>query len=287
MRKSSAALSVIALSALALTGCSAAPSFDGASCDRSPSGNLGDAVQVSGDLGAARAELAVPVQTSGVEFADVIVGDGPVVTSSAQASVVDVTYYDGASGDKLQEGTALWDAAMLKQQAPGMEAVLTCVTEGSRVVASLPDGAGGTVVAVVDVLYTALPKAEGHDVFNTANNLPSVVRAPDGRPGVIIPDGAAPTKTVVETLIEGEGDVVGDGVPLYQATAVGWNDRAVQNTTWDGVAPVGLDALPAEVATAVQKATVGSQLLVVIPADGDATAFVVDVLGVIPPELLG
>ncbi len=229
----------------------------------------------------------MPVQTSGVEFADVIVGDGPVVTSSAQASVVDVTYYDGASGDKLQEGTALWDAAMLKQQAPGMEAVLTCVTEGSRVVASLPDGAGGTVVAVVDVLYTALPKAEGHDVFNTANNLPSVVRAPDGRPGVIIPDGAAPTKTVVETLIEGEGDVVGDGVPLYQATAVGWNDRAVQNTTWDGVAPVGLDALPAEVATAVQKATVGSQLLVVVPADGDATAFVVDVLGVIPPELLG
>lgn len=292
MRKSSAALSVLALSALALTGCSAAPSFDGASCDRVSSENLADAVSVTGDIGAPRAELTTPVRTAELEYADVIVGDGPAVTSSKQSIIVGVAYYDGTSGQELNAGMTLWDSVTAAEQLPGIDAVLPCLTEGSRVVASVPadtlgGAAGDSIIAVIDVVYAALPKAEGHDVFNTANGLPNVVRAPDGRPGVIIPDGAAPSDVVTETLIEGEGEIVGDGQPMFHLTAVGWDDRQVTNTTWDGPASLDVSMFPPAVDTAVRKATIGSQVLVVIPGEGDASAqaYVVDVLGVMPPEL--
>ena len=302
MRKSSAALSVIALTALALTGCSAAPSFNGASCERDSSPGLEAAVDVTGDLGTPRVDMVTPVRTSEFAYADVIVGDGRAVTASNQNLIAAFTLYRGDTGEEVGAATQLWDSTAAAQVLPGMDAALPCVTDGSRVVTSVPASdidpsvttqlglnADDSIIAVVDVLYVALPKAEGHDVFNTQRGLPSVVRATDGRPGVIIPDGDAPTETVTETLIEGDGEAVGDGFAMFHSTVVSWDDRSVLSTTWDGPLSIDPSALPAPVVEAVQAATVGSQILVVVPgeAGASATAYVVDVLGVVPPELAG
>ena len=98
VRKSSAALSVLALSALALTGCSAAPSVAGASCERDSSSNLADAVDVTGDIGAAQIDFAAPLRTDGAEYADLIVGDGTAVTTDNQTSIVAI---EPKEGDRL------------------------------------------------------------------------------------------------------------------------------------------------------------------------------------------
>jgi peptidylprolyl isomerase len=127
-------------------------------------------------------------------------------------------------------------------------------------------------------------RAEGADVFNNARGVPTVVRAPDGRPGIIIPDSKAPTKTVTQTLIAGDGAKVGDEQPFFAYTAVGWNDRKVAESTWGKLPEADLSKLPKQVADAVKSATVGSQLLVVVPGEGDAqaVAYVVDILGSVP-----
>ena len=64
MRKSTAALSDLALSTIVLTGCSAAaPTFEGAACDRDSSAALERSVTVTGDFGAPRVEIDLPVHT--------------------------------------------------------------------------------------------------------------------------------------------------------------------------------------------------------------------------------
>ncbi|UWF76598.1 MULTISPECIES: hypothetical protein [Microbacterium] len=302
MRRSSAALSVLALSALALTGCSGAPGFDGAACERTSTEGLADAVTASGELGDPEAELVTPVGTDEFAYADLIVGDGRATTSPTQGMILTFALYDGTTGSELGSGTRLWDMDSLEQQIPGMQQMIPCVTEGSRVVASLPakelpEGMAeqiglsqdDSIVGVFDVIHTLLAKAEGRHLFHDAHGLPTVVRAADGRPGVIIPDASAPTKPVVQTLIEGDGDKVGEDAPLFRHTAVDWADRSVTSSSWGTTLGTDPSVLPQEVADAVTDATIGSQLLVVVPgeAKGDAAVYVVDVLGVIPPDLAG
>ena len=300
MRKSTAAFSVIALTALALTGCSAAPSFNGESCERDSSPGLAAAVDVTGDLGSARVDMATPVRTESAAYADVIVGDGTAVTTENQTSIVSLTLLNGETGETLGAPTMALLNEAEAAKTPGLEQILPCATQGSRVVYSLPTndlGDGGAaqvgmqadenIIIVADFVYVALPQAQGADVFNTKRGLPSVVRAPEGRPGIIIPDSEAPTELVTETLIEGDGEVVGESQPMFHATAVDWSNRSVLTTTWDGPVSVDPSGLPADVLAAVQEATIGSQVMVVVPGSGDqsAQAWVVDVLGVVPPEL--
>ncbi|WP_309064196.1 hypothetical protein [Microbacterium sp.] len=299
MRKSTAALAALALSALALTGCSSAPSFDGASCERDSSAGLAKSVEVSGDLGEPKAQLSTPVRTEDTAYADVIVGEGRAITSSEQNAIVSYALFNGASGDALDAGTTLWNPASVAEQLPGVDDALKCATAGSRVVVSIPAkelaegmaeqvglGEKDSVIGVLDIRYAALPKAEGRDVFNDASGLPTVVRASDGRPGIIVPDGDAPSKPVVQTLIEGDGEKVGEGSPMFHYTAVNWSDRTVAASSWESGMVLDASALPKEVGERIAKSTVGSQFLAVVPGDGgDATAYVVDVLGVVPEEL--
>lgn len=255
---------------------------------------------MTGDIGAAQIDLAAPLRTDGAEYADLIVGDGTPVTTDNQTSIVAMTLLNSETGEPIVGPSVTLFNATEAARTPGMEAIVPCVTQGSRVVYSLPTndlgeeaaaqigmGLDENVIVVTDFIYVALPKAEGAAVFNTQRGLPSVVRAADGRPGIIIPDDAAPTEVVTETIIEGEGEVVGDGLPMFHATAVGWNDRSVLTTTWDEPTATDPGILPAEVQTALQQAKVGSQLLVVVPDPGNqsAQAWVVDVLGIIPQEL--
>ncbi|MEJ1087573.1 hypothetical protein WDU99_04500 [Microbacterium sp. Mu-80] len=299
MRKSTAALSALALSALALTGCSPAPSFDGAACERSSSAGLEASVEVTGSFGTPQVSVDLPVRASEVKYADLIVGDGAPIASATQNAIMTLMLVNGTTGEPIQSGLSVWSPESASAQFPGVDEALACATEGSRVVVAIPSGqlpegmaaqvglgADDSMLAVYDIRYTLLPKAEGDDVFNTTRGLPSVVRAPDGRPGIIVPDSAAPKETVTETLIEGRGEEVGDGAAMFHYTAVSWADRSVTGTSWDGAVMLNADSLPEEVGTAIAEAHIGSQIMVIVPGDsGDAGIYVVDVLGVIPEEM--
>lgn len=301
MRTSLAAFSALALTAIALTGCTPAPSFDGESCDRASSSGLADAVEVTGELGAPQVAVAAPLRTEGSAYADLIVGDGRTISAENQSAIISLAFVNGETGTVLGAPTITLMDSVEAAKTPNLETALRCATEGSRVVFSLPtndlDGAAAqlgmgedeNVIMVADILSVPLAKAEGTNVFNTQRGLPSIVRAPDGRPGIIVPDSAAPTELVTETLIAGDGPVVGDSTPLYHFTSLAWDTRQVITTTWDAPASVGVDGLPDAVAEAIQGATVGSQVLIVIPGQDDLSAevYVVDVLGTVPAELEG
>lgn len=257
-------------------------------------------MQVSGDFGTPNVSLQSPVKSDHMSYTDLIVGDGPAIRSAEQSAIMTRMMINGKTGAQIHGAVSLWSPESAGAEFPGVEKALECATEGSRVAVSLPAkdlpegvaaqvglGENDSMVVVYDIQYTLLPKAEGRHVFNNARGLPTVVRAADGRPGIIIPSSAAPKKTVVQTLIDGEGAKVDDGHPLFHYTAVRWSDRTVAGSSWDTGATLDLSVLPEQVLKAVTGATVGSQLLVVVPGDaGDATAYVVDVLGIVPPELI-
>ncbi|GAA3946070.1 hypothetical protein [Microbacterium soli] len=300
MRKTTAALSALALSALVLTGCGSAPATSDPGCARGDSRALEMAVNATGDIGSPTVNLTSPVVTSQVLHADLVAGEGPVVRTPQQNVVAVVTLLSGSTGQVLQTAPVIWSSDLMDAQLGAGGAALACAAEGSRVAfavpaGDLPDGmaeqAGlrpdSGLVGTIDIQEVLLPHAEGRDVFNDAHGLPTVVRAADGRPGIIIPDAAAPKKAVTQTLIEGRADAVGDGTAMFQYTAVDWTDRTVTRSSWDSGVVFDGSALPEEVMDAVSAATVGSQLLVIVPGeDADATAYVVDVLGILPPELV-
>lgn len=302
MRKTSAVLATLSLAVLALTGCTSAPTFAGAVCDRAGSEAVADSVTVEGEIGEnPDVTVFTPVKSTSTAFSDVIVGDGETVTSDVQPLVLDISFYGGESGEKLYESEYNGDLSRVHnisywaQRSPGLQTVLECATGGTRTVAvltaedfgesnvqafGLEDGEN--VVAVIDLLDVYLAKAEGASQFNDARGLPTVVRAADGTPGVIIPDSAAPEETVTQTLIAGDGaEVEKESVVVTNIMAVGWDDKTVVTSTWGAEPNIGLAA------DELVGANVGSQLLVVAPgAEGaSATAIVVDILGIVPvPE---
>ena len=255
MRKTSAVLATLSLAVLALTGCASAPTFAGAACDRSAAStpSVKDSVTVEGDLGKAPdVKVFSPVKAEETSFADIVTGDGHTLTSLVQPMVLDIAFYGGESGDKLYESEYNGDASRVHnisywaERSPGLEKVLECATGDSRVVAVLtPEDFGEAnveafgmekdenVVAVIDVQDVYLSRAEGASQFNDARGLPTVVRAPDGTPGVIIPDSEAPTSAVTQTLIKGDGDKVEKGSTIVtNIMALGWDDKTVTSSTW-------------------------------------------------------
>lgn len=300
VRKTSAVLASLSLAVLALTGCTAAPAFNGAACDRDAGGDsVLSTATVSGDLGSVPdVEVFAPVKVDKTTFADVTVGDGLTLTSDFQPMVLDIAFYGGESGKQLYTSEFDGDLSRVNnidfwaQKSKGLGDVLECATGGSRVLAVLTQEDFGeqnaesfglakdeNVVAVIDVLDVYPSRATGDSQFNDASGLPTVVRAPDGTPGIIIPDSPAPTEAVTQTLIKGEGAEVkkGDTV-VNNIMAVNWDDKSVATNTWGSAASLGAAA------NELVGATVGSQLLVVIPAaEGTpATAIVVDILGIVP-----
>lgn len=312
LRRIPASLAVIGLSALALVGCSssAAP----ASCERADSGSsaLG-LIGVSGAEGSPAIALKDPVYVDGTSFEDVTVGDGPAVTSDAQDVVFSVAIANGASGETLiSSGTDVRPLSGWVEHYEGLADMMRCATEGSRVVGAIPFDAvsaeaatsmglteGQSLAVVLDLQKVYLAAADGVPQYNDRPGMPSVVLAPDGAPGIIVPDAAPPTDLAVEVLKRGDGAAVtaGDSIRIHY-TGVTWADREVFDSTWEkgASAAVTLDGVVPGFAQALEGATVGSQLLVVIPPDlgygsegtgsipGDSTlVFVIDVLGVDAP----
>lgn len=315
MRKIPAALAVVGLAVVGLTGCSVSSASD---CTRSSANaDALDGVSVSGAVETIpTVDVYTPFQVTDTAYEDVVVGEGTEVVTDAQLVVIDVALFSGETGETLV--TTPYDGDLSRaytldrwtQQFPAFEDALMCATEGSRVAIALAPGdideaslesvgvaEGESAVAVVDVRKVYLSKADGANQFNSSRGLPTVVRAPDGRPGIIIPDGAAPDELVIQTIKKGDGEVVtGDQPVRVHYTGLTWADREVFDTSWDTEpASMTLDAVVPGFAAALEGQTVGSQVMVVVPPEqgygdqaqgaipaGSTLVFVIDILGLDP-----
>jgi peptidylprolyl isomerase len=310
VRKIPVALAILGLAAVGLTGCGIPAGYD--SCPRPTSDtSAADLVKVSGETGQ-KPEVTVrtPFHVDSTSFGDIHEGEGTAISAKNQAVVLDMQIVSGKTGEVLVSTPYDGDLSRVNtydrwiQAVPAFKTALECATEGTRTVvalapggmeaqtaASLGRGGKDSAIAVVDVQKVFLPHAQGSLVYNDALGLPTVVRDPDGRPGIIVPDATAPKDIVAQTLIKGSGPTVGaDDTIRVQYTSVSWDDKSVLETTWDSEpAAATLEKLvPGAAKVLGDDITVGSQLLVVLPSSdgsngaspGVARVFVVDILGV-------
>jgi peptidylprolyl isomerase len=159
-----------------------------------------------------------------------------------------------------------------------------------------------TAVVVFDVLRVFPRAASGLPQFGQ-DGMPAVTTAPDGRPGIAVPNNAPPTELRISTLIRGNGDVVAEGQTVVaHYLGVIWGG-AVFDSTWDSNRPAdlvaqsfidnaGVGVVPGFAAALVGQ-TVGSRVIVSIPPSegypegqaptsipADSTMiFVIDILG--------
>ncbi|HWT32185.1 MAG TPA: hypothetical protein VN107_00360 [Microbacterium sp.] len=311
MRKLPAVIAVLGLAAVTLVGCSSAPA---SSCtpvaDSDPA--VTSLVTVKGQPGTApTVTMHTPLHAPKTAYRTVDRGDGhPGITSSSQMIVVDAAFYDGTTGKPLartsysNDLTQVFQLSQITKQFPGLRTPLQCASAGSRVVAALaPSGLGqgvaaslgispdDSVVAVVDVRKVYLAAADGTNVYNQGWGMPAVVRAPDGRPGVVVPSGGEPTNLTIEVLERGSGAVVkSDSQVRVHELVVDWSDKTVASDTW-GTQPVSLPVSqqPKGIRDALVNQTVGSQVMAIVPPAAGTSGqsgtqiYVFDILGIDAP----
>lgn len=314
MRRIPAAVAVLGLTAFALVGCSTAGASP--SCERVPANPQAlDAVTVSGKPGdKPTVKVAAPLYVNETSFVDLEAGHGLPITSMRQDVMFDLTVFDASTGAEIvgsgydPDQTPVFSLTTWEKELPGFTTALHCAAEGSRVAMLLPpdevsDGMranlqlaeGSPALIVMDLHRVYLAAANGAPQFNDRPDMPSVVLAPDGRPGVVIPDAAAPDELVVQVLKKGDGETVTGDVPVrIHYTGLTWADREVFDSSWERGASqsMSLSSVIPGFVEALEGQTVGSQVLAVIPPDlaygesgqgpipGGATlVFVIDILG--------
>jgi len=320
VRKIPALVTVLSLAALSLVGC-ASVSAPGCTRPASAGADLQSQVTVTGQAGSApKVSIGAPMHIARSATWESIRGSGTPLTADSQLFTLDFSVYDGTTGTQTYTSgytsSPTISLTQWEEVFPGTGNLMTCATPGSRVVLALaPDAiaeasaanlglkAGDSAVVVVDVSQTFLPRATGSLVFNDARNMPTVVRAPSGQPGIIVPETTAPSKIAVQTLIRGDGEVLKDSDTAVVAyTGVPWETHAtVFDTTW-GATPSAVTLASTDLpgfAEALTGRTVGSQVLVVVPAGqvpagttanvptGKTLVYVIDILGTAAPAASG
>ncbi len=307
MRKFPALLTVLGLATLTLAGCASVGAPD---CTRPAPADaaLQGQFDIAGEPGSSPSvSFDTPFHVDEAATWETVDGAGTPITSESQLVALDVALYDGTTGRRLVATAFDGDQSRVftitdwSATFPDFATLLNCASEGSRVAIALPYdglaaetaealgmGEGDAALAVVDVNKVFLARATGTTVFNDAHNLPTVVRAPNGQPGIIVPDAPPPTDIVVQTLIRGDGPALtADDTVRVNYTSVPFEVAGdVLDTTW-GRAPasvsVGTAATPG-FTEALTGQTVGSQVLLVVPADqsgsDEAVVYVIDILGV-------
>ncbi|GAA1508991.1 peptidylprolyl isomerase [Agromyces terreus] len=309
MRSSLALIATAGLVAVALTGCATAPAPEAAP------GNSSEAITVTGKLGSEpKVSFPTPLEPAETQCTEIIAGSGPLL-EEGQLALVGFAVYNGVTGDQIaaQGFDEAVPLATNNQPMVGFTKALTCAREGSRVAVVVPpkDGFGpngnaslqveptDSLVVVMDVERAFPARADGTTQL-TRDGFPAVVLAPDGRPGITVPQIDPPKSLQQETLLAGSGQVVEDGdTVVVNYTGVLWDDGTVFDSSWENGAPVtftvGADAqvIPG-FSKAIVGQKVGSQVAVIIPPSegygdqGNAQVpanstlfFVVDILGVI------
>lgn len=321
VRKFPAAVSILALAGLSLVACSTSSPI--AACERPDSGAaIADLIDISGETGAVP-EISVNLPedastgyaTEKTVFADVEPGDGDALSEMDQIATIDMAFYDAKGNFVI---STAFDGTSQPQtmenwllQFPGLEDALTCAQAGTRMVVGLgADGVSdeareqyamqgfpqdGSLIAVVDVTDVYPRAAWGSPQYNASTNMPSVVRGPDGRPGITVPDKSAPDELAVETLLKGDGKKVASGdAAVLRYTGVLWDTGEVFDSAWEqGGALVMSGEMIEGFSRAIEGQTVGSQVLAVIPPElgygdqgnesipADSTlVFVIDIVGI-------
>lgn len=302
------ALSVVALAALSLVGCSspsepeatptstAAPDLCTAQV---ASGAASDAVKVSGKVGkAAKVSFDKPLEVADLQSSVVTEGDGDKIKSGDFIQFA-LTEYNAETAEKngaigQSEGT------LLPQQVSASSTlgqVLGCATVGSRVVATMPgDEDYPATVDVIDVLKV-VPTAAWGEQQKPEAGFPTVELATDGTPSVTLPGGDMPTEFAKETLKKGDGVKIAKGdAALVQYYGVSWNTKKTFDKSW-GSTPFTVQQVGTGVVDGFSKAiegeTVGSQVVAVLPPSsaygkgkindndlkGQTLVFVIDIIG--------
>ncbi|WP_424447406.1 FKBP-type peptidyl-prolyl cis-trans isomerase [Microbacterium arborescens] len=310
-----AALSVVAVSALALAGCAGgdaatetpSPNASGASSqclvDAQP-GEASDSIEVSGSAPELSATVTPGLEPTEIERTLTTRGDGDDLVSG---DLVSGSYaiYDGATGELLEQSrdTSPDDSGLVPvlldpQQYSVFVAALECAPLGSTAALAIPGsafGEGRTSVVVVAEGVEKLPtRADGTDQA-PVDGMPTVELAENGAPTIALPGTDAPTEVQLANLKTGDGATVQPGDTAFvQYTGVKWSDGSVFDSSWDRGQPAAFptNGVVAGFQQALEGQQVGSQVLVVIPPaagygaqegnelQNETLVFVVDILGV-------
>lgn len=287
----------------ALVGCTGA-SFAGACEPAFEPGDASNAVTATGDIGdSPTVEFPTPLIAEETQRSVLLQGDGE---PAAAGSVIRAryTFFDGASGASGTESTDLFSASDL---AKGLGESLECVTVGSRIAVIGPvaevldgveEGTEGTIVAILDIEAIYLGKANGVNQL-PQDGMPTVVTAVDGEPGISSTYQPIAEEPRTATIKAGSGATVAEGdTVVFHARSWNWLAGTTSTVTlgdidsWTTGTPYALapsmESLNDEtLVDAFIGATVGSQILVVIPAEdsaSSATVYVFDILGILATE---
>jgi peptidylprolyl isomerase len=278
-------LTVAAL-AVALAGCatgepdtSSTPDAAGDECVGS--GSVSDAVDVSGDFGAApTVSFDAPLTLDATERTVTIEGDGDAIERGSTASL-QFTLYNGTTGDVVTQTDYTTDAETISVDGllPGLESTLICSTVGSRVVGVVPAAegfgdagnqqlgveAGQSLVFVLDVIDLIPSAADAMIEWTT--NVPKVVRADDGTPTITLPETDPPADLMLTVLTKGDGAVVGDGDNVtVDYLGMSWNTGEVFDQSFGKTpATFATTGVVPGFGAALVGQKVGSTVLVTIP----------------------
>ena len=300
------ALAVLALSALALTACSTVvnTTIDKARCGAFTSGASSEAVSASGTGSKGpTVRFPTPLISSGSQVSLLTKGTGAQLGDGEIARVA-VSLFSGTDG-KLLQRIGYTGASVLPRQAGGSNSLdrsLLCRRVGDRyaltasatsvfgpgAVAPLGLKDSSTLVLVVDVRARYLAKADGATGLQNSA-LPSVITAVDGRPGIVLPGSAPPTKPASAVVKAGGGAKIAKGdrvVIKFSSFTWGTGSATVaSDVSWSNrqafVIAAGSASQEAPYGAKLVGERVGSQLLYVFPGRPAPLIWVVDVLGIV------
>lgn len=262
-----------------------------------------------------------PLKTTGMERVTYTEGAGQ---QALNGSAVDfqVSVFFGATGEFVTSSS--YDSAEPVRRIVDSESddffsrELRCVTSGERVVftSTVEDVFGpipeddiiqntSSIVLVVDIQQAYMPRPTGRASL-PERGMPQVVDHPDGFHGVSFPMAPPSGDLKVQTVIQGDGDVVADGDRIVvHYTGLVWQTQSVFSSSFDQAFPVTLTVSDGSlegattgvirgVYEALAGARVGSRVLAVIPPefgypagnqpagvpDGATLVYVFDILGV-------
>ncbi len=279
------------------------------------SGNASDSVRARGAvLSQPTVSFPTPLRPATTEASTLVSGTGEPILGDQYVSGY-LSIFNGTTGDLLDQSNYGSGAAssFVIDRLPieGLKKGLQCSEVGSRVAVVIPGdeafsddnrpagvAAGDSLVVVVDFKDAYLGRAQGTAQM-AQPGMPSVVLAPDGRPGITVPQSAPPEELRVSTLIAGNGRTAeeGDSV-LVNYTGVLWDTGEVFDSSWENGAPITVQLTDGQAISgflgAVTGKKVGDQVLAVIPPDqgygdqatgsipADSTlVFVIDILGIV------
>lgn len=309
-------LAAVALTLLALTGCSGAaepaPSESASSAAVAvvDGGSRLDGVEVSGETGHEPVvTVTEPAALTGGE-ADIhrrviTEGDGEPLTEDDTVVVVVGSYY-AEDGDALSAYGSLGPATQLSNpELPAfVQPLFVGVHDGSRVVASVPIGlvagagaSGDPVLMVADVVKVT-PGASATGTPTGATFEYAEVSGGEGEPDVTInTDAADPSEQETAVIRQGVGDTVADGdTVIVQYSGYLLSDGTQFDTSWEtGLPP----AFPTSMVVpgfrdALVGQQVGSRVVTVFPSElgygteqygpipgGSTLVFVADIIALV------